>query len=111
MKDKQIEELSAEVERLTNELQKAQNSDEHNFTRWQRAEEQLAAAQKDAARLDFVVSNQAFVTTSKTDAGTLTYQLVTQDEDENFVVLSGGFEFYKSPREAIDSAMQRKEGE
>jgi NAD(P)-dependent dehydrogenase (short-subunit alcohol dehydrogenase family) len=66
---------------------------------------------RDAARLDFVLAKCAFLTTMKADGGNTVYQLMTQDEDENFVELSG---WHMEQREAIDRAIEaagRKEGE
>lgn len=62
---------------------------------------------KDAERLDFVLSNSAFILRTKADSGVMTYQLETQDEDENYVMLSGEDRFFPTPRAAIDAAIER----
>lgn len=59
----------------------------------------------DSHRLDFVLKRQAFLLRKKSDAGTFTYQLLEQDENENFVVLSGNG-WFREPRDAIDAAMK-----
>jgi hypothetical protein len=72
---------------------------------------------KDAVRLDFILDNLAFIseTVSRnadsdiTDSDITTYQLYTQDEDENYITLSGDGKYFKSKREAIDAAMQSQQ--
>jgi hypothetical protein len=59
------------------------------------------AEHPDTARLDFVLRKTAWLTESVLGNHHI-YQLLTQDEDENFIELSQWFE---SPREAIDHAM------
>ena len=54
----------------------------------------------DSERLDFVLEKQAFI--SQIDATMC--QLMTQDEDEDFIALSGEGEAFRTPREAIDAA-------
>lgn len=66
----------------------------------------LEAAREDAYRLDFVLARSAWIRSKKADSGAITYWLETQDEDENYVRLSGP-DFHCSPRVAIDAA--RKE--
>lgn len=61
-------------------------------------------AAKDADLLDFVLENDAFLNRVIADAGSMTYQLMTQDDDENYVLLSGEDRFYPSPRDAIVAA-------
>lgn len=57
-------------------------------------------------RLNFVLENTAFLYTKKSDTGTDTFQLWTQDEDENFIILSGEDNFYPTANEAIDAAIR-----
>lgn len=67
----------------------------------------------DAARLDFVLDRQAFILTipeSKTGRP-LMYQLMEQDEDEDYHVLSGEGEAFRTKREAIDAAIQAQAGD
>jgi len=63
----------------------------------------------DSERLDFVLDNLAFMDCRKPypDAGpsVTTWRLVTQDEDENYIFLSGKGKFFKTKRSAIDAAM------
>lgn len=61
-------------------------------------------AAKDAELLDFVLEKDAFLSRVMADSGSMTYQLMTQDADENYVVLSGEDQFYPSPRAAIAAA-------
>lgn len=65
----------------------------------------LVNAQKDTQRLEFVVSEGAFLNASITDAGVTVYQLWNQDEDENFHTLSGDARFFPVYRDAIDAAL------
>lgn len=69
-------------------------------------ERQLAEAQKDQARLDFVLDNDAF----KYQLGPIKikWQLATQDEDEEYIILSGEGKSFDTPRQAIDAAMKGK---
>lgn len=64
----------------------------------------------DGERLDFVLLHMAWVREKKADSGASTFWLETQDEDENFVRLSGP-DFFRTPREAIDAAMQATSAE
>jgi hypothetical protein len=68
-------------------------------------ESQLAEAKKDQARLDFVLNNNAFKVTLRNEK----FQLMTQDEDENYLVLSGNDKSFSTAREAIDAAIASKE--
>lgn len=63
--------------------------------------------QKDAQRLDFMVESFAFIETTKTDAGIEVYRLMLQNEDEEFIAISGA-KYYATKREAIDAAMQKE---
>jgi hypothetical protein len=56
---------------------------------------------KDAARLDFVLDNDAFICMIADGM----YQLMNQDEDEEFHVISGSGEAFKTKRAAIDAAI------
>lgn len=61
----------------------------------------------DTTRLDFVLERQAFIFTvpeSKTGRPPM-YQLMEQDEDEDFQVISGEGEAFRTKREAIDAAI------
>lgn len=64
-------------------------------------------SERDAARLDFVLDNSAFICTI--DAGM--YQLMTQDEDEDYHVVSGDGEAFKTKRGAVDAAIAAHQGE
>jgi len=63
--------------------------------------------ERDAARLDFVLDNCAFICTI--DEGM--YQLMTQDDDEDYHVMSGEGEAFKSKRDAVDTAMEAQQGQ
>lgn len=61
---------------------------------------------RDAARLDFLIEREAFVTASKTRIDpTLKYQCWSRDEDEDYRYLSGEHEHFDTAREAIDAAI------
>ena len=60
---------------------------------------------EDGKRLDFILSNSAFIVTSNTDAGGKAYQLLTQNEDEEYLCLHNEDSFFTSERLAIDAAI------
>lgn len=66
---------------------------------------EIARLQGDARRLDYILQNDAFKHATRTDAGGVAYQLMAQDEDEDYTVLSGADKFFASPRAAIDAAI------
>jgi len=70
----------------------------------------LQAATRDAlddtARLDFMLANDAFTVPCNRDGSIKQYQLMTQDEDENYHVLHNEQRFYNTEREAIDAAIE-----
>lgn len=68
----------------------------------------IAELEKEIARLDFVLKESAFIMKSETDTKQTVYQLWAQDEDEYFWSLCGNT-FHKTPRLAIDCAMQTPE--
>ena len=70
-------------------------------------ERQLAEAQKDQTRLDFVLENDAFLMREFTSKISFKYQLATQDEDEEYIRLSGEGKSFDTPRQAIDAAIQK----
>lgn len=69
----------------------------------------LQAATRDAlddtARLDFMLANDAFTVLCNRDGSIKKYQLMTQDEDENYHVLHNEQRFYNAERDAIDAAI------
>lgn len=67
---------------------------------------ELEAAKRDTDRLDFMLSNDAFTVTCNRDGSILQYQLMTQDEDENYHVLHNERRFYNTERDAIDAAIE-----
>ena len=58
-------------------------------------------------RLDFMFLYDAFLSRTKTDANTIAYQLLAQDEDEDYVVLSGEDKFFPTGRAAVDAAREK----
>ena len=66
---------------------------------------QRAGVAEDTARLDWVLANDAFMVWTKRDGAILQCQVYTQDEDEEYHVLSGDARYFNTPREAIDAAM------
>lgn len=71
----------------------------------QAAVARAAELERDAARLDFVLAEGAFIDKSKTDTGAIVYQLLNQDEDENFHTISGDGKFFATTSAAIDAAL------
>lgn len=70
----------------------------------------LAGAERvepDTQRLDFMFLYDAFLSRTKTDADTIAYQLLAQDEDEDYVVLSGEDKFFPTGRAAVDAAREK----
>jgi hypothetical protein len=68
-------------------------------------EAQPAGEVDDTKRLDFMLQKDAFTVLTVRDGTIRQYQLMNQDEDEDFHVLSGEHRYFNSPREAIDAAM------
>jgi hypothetical protein len=60
----------------------------------------------ESARLDFMLANDAFTVRCNRDGSILQYQLMTQDEDENYHVLHDEHRFYNTERDAIDAAIE-----
>lgn len=60
----------------------------------------------DATRLDFMLDNDAFTVLCNRDGSIKQYQLMTQDEDENYHVLHNERRFYNTEREAIDAGIE-----
>jgi hypothetical protein len=61
----------------------------------------------DTERLDFMLSSSAFTVLCNRDGSILQYQLMTQDEDENYHVLHDEHRFFNTERDAIDAAINR----
>lgn len=59
----------------------------------------------DTARLNFVIGNDAFVVKRNSGNRTDVFQLWTQDEDENYIILHDRGAFFNTEREAIDAAI------
>ncbi len=69
-------------------------------------ETRCAELEHDAARLDFILENDGFLSRKISDAGTASYQLVSQDEHESYFSLSGDM-WFATPRRAIDAALAK----
>lgn len=65
-----------------------------------------AQVAEETKRLDYVLDNYGYMESSKTDAGGIALQLMTQDEDENYIALSGETKFFTTKRAAIDAAIR-----
>jgi hypothetical protein len=65
----------------------------------------------ETTRLDFLIDQQAWVQWAMRDGSIRQCQVYTQDEDENYHVLSGEDRYFNAPREAIDAALSQKAGE
>ena len=61
---------------------------------------------RDTARLDFTLDNLAFICAT----GEARFQLMTQDEDEEYRILSARGEYFTTKRAAVDSAMAAQQG-
>lgn len=61
----------------------------------------------DSERLDFMLDNKAFTVRCNRDGSITQYQLMTQDEDENYHVLHDEHRFYNTERDAIDAALSQ----
>lgn len=73
-----------------------------------------AAGREDSARLDFVLDRQAFIFTIPAGQSINMrecYQLMEQDEDEDYQAISGDGVAYGSKRDAIDAAMENLAGD
>jgi len=65
----------------------------------------------DAARLDFVLDRSLFICTiPASKSGAEGYQLMEQDEDEDYQVVSGEGIAYRTKREAVDAAIANMSG-
>lgn len=73
--------------------------------------DRLQSAERDTARLEFMIYQDAFVMWELRDGTIKQCQLMTQDEDENYHFLSGEHRFFNTPRAAIDAAMAATKGE
>lgn len=69
---------------------------------------EVRALREESARLDFMLANDAFTVRCNRDGSILQYQLMTQDEDENYHVLHDEHRFYNTERDAIDAARKEK---
>lgn len=69
---------------------------------------EVRALREESARLDFMLANDAFTVRCNRDGSILQYQLMTQDEDENYHVLHDEHRFYNTERDAIDAARGAK---
>jgi hypothetical protein len=69
---------------------------------------EVRALREESARLNFMLENDAFTVQCNRDGSILQYQLMTQDEDENYHVLHDEHRFYNTERDAIDAARGEK---
>lgn len=67
-----------------------------------------SACDLEAERLDWLIEKQAWIHFTKRDGSILQCRVWTQDEDENYHVLSGEGRFFNTPREAIDAAIAKE---
>jgi hypothetical protein len=59
----------------------------------------------DTKRLDFMIANDAFIVKVADKGNFLGFQLMTQNDDEEYIELSGECEVFRTERAAIDMAM------
>ena len=71
---------------------------------WLACYQHLAPQLMDVQRLDWMLEKSAFMVWTKRDGSILQCQAYTQDEDEEYHVLSGEHRYFNTPREAIDAA-------
>ncbi|MBM2883968.1 ead/Ea22-like family protein [Chromobacterium phragmitis] len=69
----------------------------------------IAELERDAARLDYVLANSAFLCEGTNGTGEKDYQLWTENEEEHYIVLSGLGKCFASTRAAIDAAMEQNQ--
>lgn len=69
---------------------------------------EIQQMRKDAERLDFMIENMAWAQPFERDGSILQYRLMTQNEDEDYVFMSGEDRYFNTPRDAIDAAMEQK---
>lgn len=80
------------------------------FQRYEQALPQSPEIQqlrKDAERLDFMIKNLAWAQSFERDGSIPQYRLMTQNEDEDYVFMSGEDRYFNTPRDAIDAAMEQ----
>lgn len=65
----------------------------------------ISELEKDARRLDFVIDRQLFIVVDHGNPEWMRYQLLNQDEDEEFHVVSGEGKWFNNWRDAIDAAI------
>lgn len=111
MTTKTIDELMALALHMVGE---AADEDERRFDVAKAAlrsalEQFIESAGADSERLDFILAEEAFVVWAMRDGSIRQCQLLTQDEDERYWVLSGAFRFFNTEREAIDAAIAKPE--
>jgi hypothetical protein len=63
----------------------------------------------DAERLDWLIAQQAWIQWTVRDGSIRQCQVYDQDEDENYLILSGADRYFNTPREAIDAAISSTE--
>lgn len=62
------------------------------------------------ARLLFVLNSSAFVVSTISDSGSRVFQLLTQNEDEDYICLHNKSSFFASEIEAVDAAIETANG-
>lgn len=94
----------AECERLTMRLKLTSGTMNEYLLQRDIALAECERLRADADRLDFVLANSAFIQITPSEGRTDTFQLLTQDEDENYIALSGEGVWFPTQRAAIDAA-------
>lgn len=72
---------------------------------------EVEQSKRDAERLDYVLKNTAFIHPITFDDTFTRFCLMTQNEDEEYIKLSGDGKTFATEREAIDAAMSAEKGE
>lgn len=89
-----VQELRGAVSRIRAALDSAQQ-----------AAPKAALTDSDTKRLDFMIEKDAFIVKVADKSTFLGYQLMAQNEDEEYIELSGECEVFRTERAAIDMAM------
>lgn len=72
---------------------------------WNRRAARATANHRDTERLDFLIDQRVWVQWTLRDGSIRQCQVYDQNEDEEYIVVSGENRYFNTPREAIDAAI------